>query len=238
MRKAPREGMESPQEQYDQLLSRGIEAQEQYAALARRISQLYDEGRDDEAEGLSEANERLVDGMTHLLAQRVDLLRTIESLKTIEDVFPRVKRASREEQAEVDATEVIRAFNAGKIGVDDVRAAGRRMQADQSDELTDAEMEAFTAARAALALEMGYEEPSKEVGWFGVHRNRVKFSMRLSAFPNTFGITGDDRISKMGVTVGEGEEREQVLYFDRGWDVACTNPLVQKEIDRAIAIFG
>jgi len=240
MRKTPRDGAESPQEQYDELLKRGIAVQKEYEAVGQRISQLYDEGKDDEADKLAEGSddEQLKDSMTHYLQQRVELLRKIEKLKTIEDVFPRVKRETKEEKVKVDATELIRMFNAGKIGKDELRAAAHEMDAGAPEELTDKEMKAFAKARYELALAMGYKKPTKEEGWFGMERNGVKFSMKHFAFTSDYGITGDDRISKMGVSVKKGKGYDTVLNYDRGWDVACTDPEVQKEIDRAIAIFG
>jgi hypothetical protein len=240
MRKAPRDGSESPQEQYEQLLKRGIAVQKEYEALGRRIAQLHDEGKDDEADELSESSddEQLQDSVNHYLQQRVELIRKIENLKTIEDVFPRVKRQTEEEKVNVDAAELIRMFNAGKIGQGELRAAAQQMDADAPEELSDKEMKAFAKARAELALAMGYENPSKEEGWFDMERNGVKFSMKHFAFRSENGITGDDRISKIGVSVKKGEESESVMYYDRGWDSMCTDPKVQKEIDRAIAIFG
>lgn len=62
--------------------------------------------------------------------------------------------------------------------------------------------------------------------------------MKHFAFPSDYGITGEDRISKIGVSVKKGKSNETAMHYDRGWDVACTDAKVQREIDRAIAIFG
>ena len=238
MREKTRDGAESPQKQYEQLLKQGIAVQREYESLNDRVSKLYDEGNDDEAEELSDQREQLEDSMTHYLRQRVELLRTIEKLRTIEDAFPRVKLVTTEERAKVDAAEVIRLFSAGKIGPEEVRAAGEQMRDGEAKDLSKSEMKAYAAARADLALQMGYEKPSKEEGWFSLERNGISFSMKHFAFPSDYGITGEDRISKIGVSVMKGKQSDSVMYYDRGWDSVCTDPKIQKEIDRVLAIFG
>jgi hypothetical protein len=237
MREKPRDQAESPQEQYDRLLQRGISVQKSYEALNDRISKLYDDGDENEAERASDEREQFEDSITHLLKQRVELVREMENLKNIEDVFPRVKRAPLEETSKVDAAELIRMFNSGKIGVDDIRAAGEKMKANQPEELTDDELNQFYAVRAELAREYGYDVEGDR--WLDLKRNGVAMQLAHFAFPSENGITGEDRISKMWVSVlKDGKKTGAVLNYDRGWDVAPTDPEVQKEIDRAIAIFG
>ncbi|HKO57760.1 MAG TPA: hypothetical protein VJ276_17970 [Thermoanaerobaculia bacterium] len=238
MREKPRDGAETPQAQYEKLLKQGIAVQKEYESLNARVGKLYDDGKEDEAEELGEEREQLEDSMTNYMRQRVELIRTIENLKTIEDAFPRVRTVTKEERKEVDAAELIRLFNAGKIGQDDLRAAGEQMRSNEPEDLSDKEMKAYATARAELAVEMGYEKPSKGEGWFEAQRNGVSFSMKHFAFPSDYGITGNDRISKIGVSVMRGKTTESVMYYDRGWDSACTDPEVQREIDRALAIFG
>lgn len=143
MREQLRDSSESPSAKYEKLLKQGIAVHKEYESLGKRIGKLYDAGQDDEAEELSEESEQLKDTMSHLLSQRVELVRQMEQLRTIEDAFPRVKRQTKEERKKVDAAELIKAFNAGEVGIDALREAGEQMSADQPEELTDAEMAAF-----------------------------------------------------------------------------------------------
>lgn len=211
--------------------------QKQYEALEKRISRLDDEGKDNEAGELSEESTQLENSMTHLLGQRIEIIRAMESVKTIEQAFPRVKRETKEEKAKVDAAKIIRMFNAGNNGIHEVRAAGRQMQAPRPEQLSEQEMEEFAAARAQLAIDSGYEV-SQEEEWFEISRNGVRLVMKHFAFPSSFGISGDDRILKMFVDARKGGAAKLAMNYDHGWDAACTDPGVQKEIDRAIAIFG
>lgn len=238
MRKTARESADSPREKYEELLAQSMKLQRQYEVTSEEISKAYGQGREDDAERLENRIEGMRDRFDSLMKQRVDLLRRIEKLRTIEDAFPRVKRPTEVEKKEVDAAALIRAFNAGRVGVDELRKAGRQMEEGKPEDLTDEEETAFAKARAALAREHGYETDNKEPGWITLKKNGIEFSMKHYAFPSEFGITGDSRISKMGVSVTEGKKSEMVLSYDRGWDVACTDPKVQEEIDRAIAIFG
>lgn len=242
MREGPRKISDSPEKQYEALLAQGIAVQKEYEAIGKRIEKLYDAGKENEAEELSEQRGSLEQRMTYFLGERVEMIRKVEKLTTIEDVFPRAKKQTKEEKVEIDAADLIRQFNAGRVGTEELRAAARKMQGNTEDELTKEEWSAFVKARVALATTMGYKtskEGAEDAGnWLDLSRNGVKLSMKHFAVRSHYGITGDDRISKMDAVVKKGKESEMVLNYDRGWDVACTDPKVQKEIDRAIAIFG
>lgn len=238
MREQQRDSSESPRAQYEQLLKQGLTLQKKYEAVGKRVSKLYKEGNDDEAEQLSEEMRELSDRFDALMSDRAKLLRKVENLTTIEDAFPRVRTKTKEERKQVDYAAVIRSFNAGEMSVDDLRALGQ--QDEESDELTDEEFAKFCKARAQLAKKLGYKvDGGTQAGgpgnWFRIEKDGVTFSMKHFPIPSDFGVAGSSRISKFGVSSkieGGG------LNFDRGWDVACTDADVQKEIDRVVAIFG
>jgi hypothetical protein len=237
MRERPRHLAESPEAKYDQLLQQGIAVQKKYESLRKRIRNAGKEGRDDKAEELRGQKAQLANSVSHLLLQRTELVRTLEKLQTIEDAFPRVRRQTKEEKKTVDAAMLAEMFDTGEC-TDALEELADQAQANAPEELSDEEIAAFAKARATLALELGYEKASPEEGGFDLERNGVRISMGHFPFRSSFGITGDDRISKIGVFVKNGTSDMRVMHYDRGWDVACTDPIVQKEIDRAIAIFG
>ena len=239
MREKLRDSSESPSAKYEQLLKEGVSLQKKYETLGKKVGKLYDAGKDDEAEELSEQLHDLSDSFDALMGERVALLRTIENVETVEDVFPRVKTQTTEDRKKVDYAEVIRAFTAGEMSVEDLKAVGPQ---NNSEELTDKEFADFCKARATLARKLGYEidgdvDDEGASNWFDVKKNGLKFSMKHFATRSDFGITGFSRVSKFGVSSMEGE-KESHMWFDRGWDSACTDPKVQKEIDRVLAIFG
>jgi seryl-tRNA synthetase len=238
MREQLRDSSESPSAKYEQLLKEGVSLQKKYETLGKKVGKLYDAGKDDEAEELSEQLNDLSDSFDALMGERVTLLRTIENIETVEDVFPRVKTQTTEDRKKVDYAEVIRAFNAGKMSVEDLKNVAPQ---NNSEELTDKEFADFCRSRAQLARKLGYKVDEREeenVGnWFDVEKGGIKFSMKHFATRSDYGITGFSRVSKFGVSSIEGEKQSH-MWFDRGWDSACTDPKVQKEIDRVLAIFG
>jgi hypothetical protein len=238
MRETPRDQPENPQEQYEKLLSTGVAIQKEYEDFFAHIDELREQDKDDEADSLEESERprQLKKKFAEMLTKRVDLLRQIGGIKTIEEVFPRVKTKSKYEKPEYDSADLIHMLMSGKIDRKELEERSKKLLGPQdNEELSDEEMKAYAQARAALAAEMGYENASPEEGWFSMDRNGVHFSMKQFVFRSTFGITGFDRISKIAAS-REGDERS--FNYDRGWDTVVDDPEFQREIDRAIAIFG
>jgi chaperonin cofactor prefoldin len=236
MREQLRDSSESPSAKYEQLLKRGVELQKKYESLGAKINKAYDRGDDDAAEELSEESSQLKDEFDALLGERAKLLRQVENLETVEDAYPRVRTATEEDRKKIDYAEVIRAFTAGQMSVEDLRNIPSPQAGNV--ELTDEEFDDFCRARAQLARKLGYEvegDNDASGNWFSIKRNGVEFSIKHFATPSDFGIAGFSRISKFGVS---SDVKGGDMNYDRGWDTACTSAEVQKEIDRVVAIFG
>lgn len=238
MREIPRKRVESSQEQYDKLLRRALEAQKEYSALQARITALYNADDEEAAEDLEAESEHLEDRMGALLDQRVELIRKTEHLRTIEDAFPRCKEADEDEGATAAAEGVHRLFTTGKAGIDALRA-GRPLVSTSQEEPTRDEMIAWAKARAALAREYGYAVENEDPDvYFTIRTGSYEIRLKHFMFPSGQGITGYDRISAVSVIVTKGDTRQGYGVYHDGWDAGCDDRDAQKEIDRAIAIFG
>jgi hypothetical protein len=252
MRETPRDGAESPQEQYEQLLQQGIAIQTQLATHLNDEEQLRKAGKDGEAGALAQSQERreLLTAIQSGLAARVALLRNISPDATIEAAFPRVRGETPEQQMSRSTGEIAALFETGGAPLPATVEAGRA--------LTEDEMQQFEDACVNLAEKTGYPGSYWSYGMLALSRtyaagkedrNFVRVDLLIQPYPSTDGITGHSRITGIDVSDlkwgGSGEKmvmqygaRVAVPDDEANYKLVCTDPIVQKEIDRAIAIFG
>lgn len=250
MREKMRDSSESPSAQYEQLLKTSVALHANYRAMGERISKLEDEGKDADAERVSRDRHKLDKKLNQLMEERVALVRQLEGLTTIEEAFPRVKTLTKAEKSDLDATDIIEAFNGGRMTHEQLRAAATKIVGTSvGEELSDSELRQFCDARYALARKLGYKtgydhhsaaENAAPSAWMMLQKDGIAFELKHFAFPSNFGIMGSSRISSLRVTTGraKGDKFTEHLAYDRSWDEACDDPRILREIDRVAAILA
>jgi hypothetical protein len=220
MRTAPRSKPDSLQQQYDGLLADSIKKQDDYLRWLGQANDWWRGGKKDIAQGLREGLVEHQRPIINSLRARAQLLREINGLRTMDAVV-----------AELDAGTAATAGDAVKSMFDNARRNGVDVSKDDT---------AFFAARKALAESMGYTIEEDDGEWFTVSRHNVLLEMKLSRMPTANGVTGNDRIDELHVSADVAGSPRTVAEYRRSDDsfLPCADPMVQNEIDRAIAVFG
>lgn len=188
------------------------------------------------------------------LKVRADLLRKAEHLPTIEEAFPALRQFV--DKKAIDTEEILRAFAAGTISSDDVRAAGQLLSAP--DTLSDEQRDACIAACEQLAMETGYEVFEYDFGLteekepsLVLRRNGLTFDITITFAPSIDGIYRGSHISDL-VTRSQLSFRRNAVqkrasivpsltysaFEEGGWFASAEDTAIQREIDRVVAIFG
>lgn len=233
------------------MLQQGVAIQSRLAAQIDQESKLRASGNAREADALKASPDRieLLDAVRTGLAARVRLLRQMNPAATIDHAYPRVRAETPEQRASRSAGEISALFETGDAAAPAEVEAGR--------ELTEEELQQFEVACMELAEKTGYPGSHWSHGMLSLarnyaagkeHRNLVRVDLMVQPYPSTDGITGQSRITEMDVFAlkwGYGESivmqygARQAIPNDAGdYHLVCTDPIVQNEIDRAIAIFG
>jgi len=90
----------------------------------------------------------------------------------------------------------------------------------------------------ALAQKMGYEVKENGPDWFTLSRNDITLEMWQIQTRSKHGVMGKDRILTLDVGAEVGGSSRTVCLYQPDTFLPCADPAVQKEIDRAMAIFG
>lgn len=189
------------------------------------------------------ADRNVVDAMSDriddMLRSRVALLRRMGA-PTIERALVAFTRRSAVHQAE---RSIDRYFEKP------VRTRGTRRRRDAGagptaklDGAPD-EVAAFVAAQEAVVTQLGLSrlpertESPRETAWLVVARGDLLFQMKQHFQPLEAGVAGPSRITKLCVKSLRDPTR-WYASFDGGWDTACIDRSIQREIDRLVAALG
>lgn len=236
MRVRPRDGTKSLRTGYEQILQNSLDLQRRYNVLLEETNDSHFNGRMGEAEGLAKRRSELRRGLDDDLTHRVEILRRLESLKTLEHAQSAEKLATEDEKRRLAAAAVAVVLGTDDGSLSESKVVGAQVEPKETA-VNDAVRE-FAKVREALAREYQYEVTTEESGWFSLRRSGLQFSMKHFLVPSPLGIGNESRISKIVVSGSKGSDQVTYLRYDDGWETACTDPSVQREIDRVIAIFG
>lgn len=156
--------------------------------------------------------------------------RTLATIRQSQEFGRHVGQMASQGAVQDDIAVVIAAFNAAPP----VRNASKV----KGGKLSEAQEETLQKARHGLAVAMGYEVEEDDAEWITLTRHGVRIEMRQTPFPSAQGMSGNDRIVQMRVSV-ENDSRVLCEYdSDEHVLQPCVDSTVQCEIDRAVAIFG
>lgn len=181
------------------------------------------------------------------LARRVELLRAQPDFKTIEDAYPNI-RVSKEMIAMLEEFDawlmeqnqlVNKQLKEEPIDEGHFKEVSRRVKELRQKmafrELDGEEWQRFNEATEQLARQAGYEIDPRGGQFI---KGDLRIQVTNSPYPAVGAVGGTGRIWRMYVWRGRDENSKEVFSYDRGLDVACEDPAVQKEIDKLVALFG
>ena len=241
MREDVRDSIGPSDTQYDQLLRDSIDLQCRAEASEGVLQSFDPSGPSSSAAERRNVTRRVND----LMLRRVALLRRTESFTTIEDAFPPVRPVPDEKRTGRDAQAILDAYFTGTIGSPAAVSVASDVDSP-SNELSASEWEAFCQARTALATELGYSAGYDDAHtadaqmskWFVIRKGSLTFEMQHFALASAPAVLGRSRISFLRVTAKTGNSVTEHLAFDRTWMTFCTDPAVQREVDRVVAVFA
>lgn len=184
----------------------------------------------------------LTDRIDRALRARVELLRRM-GVPTMQSALS-THRAAQAKRAE----HVVDALLNSPLGakMKRARSAGRRVnERGETAEAMDEESLAFVAARNGLVEGLGFSregvgvsaETRETSAWVVMQRGNLRFSVRQHLHPREGGIAGQSRITKLCVS-DVHDPASWYANFDGGWDTACLDPSIQREIDEVVAALG
>lgn len=217
---------------YEALLNETLAQQSLLVDVKRRIDAWCERAADIRPSTLLSESQSVRQRLAVLMRERVSVLKAMEPLPTIEDVFPRVRHHDLAATAAAEASTIGALFD-GCPPRPTVGAIG------QTPSLSVAETRAFRRARSRLCGQLGYDvEQDHEA--IVLRRGQKTIRMLHFALPSSAGMGGESRISHMAVYAKEGRKDVLKFNFDRGWDpgACCSDVDDLREIDRVVAALG
>jgi hypothetical protein len=217
---------------YEALIIETLAQQRLLVDVKRRIEAWCERAADIRPNALLSESQSVRRRLDALMRERVSVLQAIESLPTIEDVFPRVRRHDLAGTAAADASTIVALF-------DRCTPHPTVVASGTTPSLSLAEARAFRLARGRLCRKLGFDvEQDHEA--IVLRRGRKTIRMLHFALPSSAGLGGDSRISHMTVHAREGRKDVLKFNFDRGWDpgACCSDVDGLREIDRVVAALG
>jgi hypothetical protein len=217
-------------DQYDRLLATSISVHADYRTFLGQAFDLERGSKRDDGTALREGLREIEGRIAANLAARVQLLRRLGRLRTIDDAM---RLPDPKDAAAKDVATILSPSEETASRTKSVRARAKLVSPD-------AEQRTFRQARRALATEMGYSVEEDDAEWLTLHRRGVTIEMRQTLYPDARGVSGNDRIAEMTVYVDTKRGRRTVFEYgplEHGL-LPCVDPKAQEEIDRAVAIFG
>jgi hypothetical protein len=248
MHELPTNTPESLRDRYEESLRRGIALAKVHEAN-RAMEQTERVSRRRVSPELANEQTRIHEELDRGLRFRVDLLQQLEHLRTIEDAFPQVQ--SVRDASRHDAAVAVEQYLNSSMRVEALVQVVERAKPEQRT-LTQNEFRQFLRACDALAEQHGYEclyeLPGLDRTLLVLRKGDMVFSLTYLPFRRNMSILEPTRI--LGIGSRRSQEKELMLspeaawktggiFFGNGggWEHACTDPDMQREIDRVIAIF-